>query len=785
MNFEEFETYVPDKVDFRPALKAQVRRYGRNTPAARDNAARGPDGFVLWSAKGAIGFIRKLPNFPRDRDDQRDDPIGYYKGIVEDWSRSDKSRRGSRRLALAVLYWFFKEVSEPSYFKEIARHVWGHRTETFKRFIYAKCGGESDDSFKEISERFHAEIGVVEEAFPRFWIEEKPPFSLELPAKSTQIHHYTSSPIEILGREGEQEALERFRDSGPGFFWWQIAGVAGQGKSRLALDLVLKTREELPDWETGFLVDEDSVKSFAEECESWTPTRPYLILVDYVVGVAEFLRLAIQALAKRRQAFDVPVKLLIIERQPWRQAEGADRISLASTASWYAQLTVRRNGDDALLEEARYREDEEEFPNLIELKALEAHHLIDIVTQIAKRGDRPAVIDGEQIEKLLERIDGKGRPLFAYFLGRALGVGRIDVTEQAADLLDWVLDTDWRTRWKAQFGNDDEPPRVGDDPLPIKGSSESNPSMRLALLATMVRKIDCDAFEALQGWSKASTKIRRQALVICDRPIPLGPPPRVIEGLEPDILGSWFVLRSIRFGINAEWLTATAWQLDPKRMSEFLVRITQDFPAHPATLRLLATWPSGRHAKDAYAGVASALIRCFSQADRREPTPGYLDAKTAIARGIRRAAAMKSSDGMADYGVCLNQGYGFAKRAELGVRWLKYAADAGHSGAMASLGVCYERGDGVAQDMAAALDWYRKGAAAGHGGAMANLGLCYARGDGVEADMATALEWYRKGAAAGDGGAMACLGLCYELGDGVEADMATALEWYRKGAAAG
>lgn len=57
---------------------------------------------------------------------------------------------------------------------------------------------------------------------------------LEVPSPTGQLYHYTDTAVDVVGRIEEQEALERFRDAGPGFRWWQIAGAGGQGKSRLA-----------------------------------------------------------------------------------------------------------------------------------------------------------------------------------------------------------------------------------------------------------------------------------------------------------------------------------------------------------------------------------------------------------------------------------------------------------------------------------------------------------------------------------------------------------------------
>ena len=71
---------------------------------------------------------------------------------------------------------------------------------------------------------------------------------------------FESRRTRFIGREEELARLKRFvtYDTGPLVQWWQISGDGGQGKSRLALQLV----DELsPSWHKGFLSASDLVKT--------------------------------------------------------------------------------------------------------------------------------------------------------------------------------------------------------------------------------------------------------------------------------------------------------------------------------------------------------------------------------------------------------------------------------------------------------------------------------------------------------------------------------------------
>ncbi|AGA92304.1 hypothetical protein Thimo_3648 [Thioflavicoccus mobilis 8321] len=94
----------------------------------------------------------------------------------------------------------------------------------------------------------------------------------------------------------------------------QIAGVGGQGKSRLGYELVLWAKER--NWQAG-LLDTDALDAFGGHWPNWQPKRPHLLVLDYVVGREDKIQPAIQTLAQRADELRRPVRLLLLERQRW------------------------------------------------------------------------------------------------------------------------------------------------------------------------------------------------------------------------------------------------------------------------------------------------------------------------------------------------------------------------------------------------------------------------------------------------------------------------------------
>ena len=88
-------------------------------------------------------------------------------------------------------------------------------------------------------------------------------------ANKDNQNYYANKAIEkVIGRTAQEERLENFLNCDMNVGWFQLAGEAGQGKSRLAFDL-MHTALKLG-WCAGF-VEEDDIEFFKNHGGNWQP----------------------------------------------------------------------------------------------------------------------------------------------------------------------------------------------------------------------------------------------------------------------------------------------------------------------------------------------------------------------------------------------------------------------------------------------------------------------------------------------------------------------------------
>ena len=150
---------------------------------------------------------------------------------------------------------------------------------------------------------------------------------------------------------------------------------------------------------------------------------------------------------------------------------------------------------------------------------------------------------------------------------------------------------------------------------------------------------------------------------------------------------------------------------------------------------------------------------------------------------LRKAAEQGYSEASTELGVFylgLNEPSSDTRSAADGQRWLERAAEANNARAQLLLGGLYARGRfGVPHDDTAAANWYRRAAEQGRADAQHLLGLMYRDGAGVERDATQAVAWYRKAAAQGNADAQYDLGAAYANGSGVPRNVTVASAWMR------
>ena len=594
---------------------------------------------------------------------------------------------------------------------------------------------------------------------------------LDLPPYiESNTNYFGTQFIDVLGRDDEQERLREFLYCDKRYAWFQLAGVAGQGKSRLALELAIEVRDR-HNWNAGFLEDYE-IKRTAEIWDEWQPDKPHLIILDYVFGRTTSIHSIFKALAHRREQFQHPVRLLLLERQPWNRGfqkpsdELPTPVDLSETrAAWFLDFTDRYDGNDVNIVKSRFPKDE----GVLELGKLNEDKLVDIVKQVVEKTPNavPLTITKNQIKEQLEHIDKEGRPLYAYFLARELAFGTNTQGWSHTELLNAVL---WRERenwWAAAFDGQ-KPPLLEDD----------LPSARLAVLATMTDGLDCSNVDEFLNFD-ASSRTRKQALALTGGEIhkSISGPSEIITAMKPDLLGEWYVLSSFEKGIPIEEITAIAWRYKPEKMASFIQHLSQDFINHPLTKSMLNCVNLEQIDLDSLSKIADSLFRNFHFEEK--------NIHDDIIRALHIAADNKDPEATKTLGWCYKTGTGVVQDKRYAIELYEKAIELGNTWAISLLARCYTEGDDAKKNVYKAIELYQMGIEIGDSLSMYNLACIYHYNPNFEQFSAEAINLYEKASKAGIAQATNNLGSCYETGYGVEKDCHKAVELYKKAAASG
>ena len=382
---------------------------------------------------------------------------------------------------------------------------------------------------------------------------------------------------DFFGREDEKSRLQEFLAGECEIVWWQIAGKAGQGKSRLALHLV----DTLDDgtWYAGFL----DARQLSET--NWFETeflRPSLIVIDYIASTqkAEAFMDALNALRIRIQENKInhKVRFLLLEREGYRLDQ-----SKSGQMNWLDPL-IKKPENQQILEKYVFNKQP------LELSDLHDDDMRSIIKSWREKHRKPALSDTE-LEQIIKQLKGNStqtrawRPLFALLFAslsdKSLGKSQDFSIE---DILTAALDEE-QSKWDIK----EEP---------------NDHSIHIACLATMVGEIDLKKLEENEAISTNlyigqdnQDKIFRQAHCLLGRNITIAPdhPDYGFSAREPDLIGEYLIIRYSerilnRLGGNKEkfrTLIKDAWHYDSKapqaNFPSFLIRLNQDFPAHPVT----------------------------------------------------------------------------------------------------------------------------------------------------------------------------------------------------------
>ena len=194
--------------------------------------------------------------------------------------------------------------------------------------------------------------------------------TLELSDSAENNNHYRKRWVDMVGRDDAMTSLTDFLTTDYAFGWWAVTGPGGMGKSRLALETCLQygypRQEQIPDWEAGFIFDDDALKNTnGFDWLDWQPSRPYLIVVDYVIGREESVQTMLARLGEqsKRNTLKNKVRVLLLERNAGQQ--------------WWQNLL-----DDGAVKKALHKDP-------LELTAPDQANLWQMVQQVHRRHEKP------------------------------------------------------------------------------------------------------------------------------------------------------------------------------------------------------------------------------------------------------------------------------------------------------------------------------------------------------------------------------------------------------------
>ena len=144
-----------------------------------------------------------------------------------------------------------------------------------------------------------------------FRLPDPPTYELEL----LQAKHRA---VDLAGRDTDLGALFAWVESPEPISARLLVGGAGTGKTRLALELLLRVNAELPHWQAGLVLGRELRKFDAtKQAADWTWPAPTLLVVDYAQTLTGSLAELLRALTYKNSAAHLhPLRLLLLERQP-------------------------------------------------------------------------------------------------------------------------------------------------------------------------------------------------------------------------------------------------------------------------------------------------------------------------------------------------------------------------------------------------------------------------------------------------------------------------------------
>lgn len=319
---------------------------------------------------------------------------------------------------------------------------------------------------------------------------------------------YKAEYTTFVGRENELESLRKFslksiKDKN--FLWWYLVGKGGSGKSRIAHELCLQLK--VFDFYAGF-IEKDSIKNNSL-WNKWKPIKHTLIIVDYANEQIEATISLIKSLESRQYTFDYNVRLLLIDRELTKEIKEKIGIDIEVEKSSYTNL---------------------ETPLFLE--PMEDEILWKIIEEIHTKNKKSIIYSKEEILSSLYQIDNFKRPLFAFLSSVALLEGNDIRGWNKTMLLEKLIIREEDKIWKSTTHD--------------RAFIEKHKT--LIAIATLARGISNDFIDHLNtqdySWFNKNITIENSFYELMSSIIYFENNVYYL-GLEPDILGEYYVLRQL------------------------------------------------------------------------------------------------------------------------------------------------------------------------------------------------------------------------------------------------
>lgn len=388
----------------------------------------------------------------------------------------------------------------------------------------------------------------------------------------------------FIGREQEIQQLDEFVrvDNDYPIRWLMVTGPGGIGKSRLALEYCQKIRQQ--GFDAGFLTAENLYR-----LQDYQPEKPTLIVIDYVAAQSNLVSSVILDL-HRRQTTNNPLprnknlRLLLLERDISYDTNN-------NNGNWWKDF--KKNAE---VWSCGFLLNEHNQP-ILSLSGFNDDKLWQIIEEVYQKSKSEIIpFDREEILTQLYRLDPRKRPLFAFFVGVALADGNYGNLREwnVHNLLDSLLAREKKEFWQPHESYERKEPKLHENLLAMVTLTQGLPQDTISEFCESIAKEgkwlppepDIDLY-------KSMAQIREDEQT----------DETVWEGLQPDLLGEYFVLIRIEdwlHSINKNKakkeviaLIQSAWDTSPEEVKDFIDRTLRDYTelANTKAYQILLTTP--------------------------------------------------------------------------------------------------------------------------------------------------------------------------------------------------